>query len=88
MTLYAADEDGAVVCIDCIYGVCVGRGPCEAEACQCDCNRDENGALVQRAREADDREPNKLTVIANELDRERYDPAALVAERFGGGRRA
>lgn len=78
MTLYAADEDGAVVCIDCIYGVCVGRGPCEAEACQCDCNRD-----AERAREADDREPNKLTVIANELDRERYDPAALVAERFG-----
>lgn len=47
MTLYAADEDGACVCIDCIHGGCVRSSmPCEAEHCQCDCNRDENGALL------------------------------------------
>lgn len=45
MTLYAADEDGAVVCVDCIHGGCVRSSmPCEAEHCQCDCNRDADQA--------------------------------------------
>jgi hypothetical protein len=58
MTLYAMDEDGC----------CVARGPCEADECQCDCNRDED---ADRAREADDRPADKLHVIDE-----------LVAERF------
>lgn len=80
MTEYAADTDGATVCVDCLHGGCVAAGaPCEAEACMCECNR----APLLDARPLD-----KLHVIANELEREaRPAPEELTAERFGGGRR-
>lgn len=59
MTLYAADEDGACVCVDCIHGGCVGRGPCEADECQCECNARSLDDIARqvRAEELDDREP-------------------------------
>lgn len=39
MTTYAADEDGAVVCVDCLHGACVTPSgyQCEADECQCEC---------------------------------------------------
>lgn len=87
MTLYAADEDGACVCVQCIHGMCVGRGPCEADECRCDCNRDPD---ADRARQLDDRPPDKLAVIAGEMESERhgdvpgrYSVDDLRAERFG-----
>lgn len=89
MTLYAADEDGATVCLECVHGMCVGRGPCEAPECQCDCNHDDE---ADRARELDDREPDKLEVIAAELEREMWPKTdaerrrllhTLTKERFG-----
>lgn len=79
MTEYAADTDGAVICVDCLHGACVSSGPCETEACQCECGR---------AGELDDRPPDKLHVVANELEAERRgDPRDLTAERYGTGRR-
>lgn len=74
MTEYAADTDGAVVCVDCLHGACVSSLPCEEEACECECNR---------ARELDDRPADKLRVVAAELAAENR-PALrdLLAERF------
>lgn len=40
MAEYASDTDGAVICVDCLHGGCVIAGPCEADACMCECNAD------------------------------------------------
>lgn len=78
MTTYAADEDGAVVCVDCLHGACVANGmPCEASECQCECN-------TERARALDDRPPAALESLARDMEAERRpDPGELTAERFG-----
>lgn len=90
MTLYAQDEDGACICVDCIHGGCNATcppTPCEHDECQCSCMRDPE---ADRARELDDREPDKLAVIAAEMESERhgdvpgrYSVDDLTAERFG-----
>lgn len=51
------------------------------------CGRTWEEQAEDRARALDDRHPNKLAVVAADLERERYDPEGLTAERFGGGRR-
>lgn len=40
MTEYAADTDGACICLDCLHGECVRAGEsCDAEDCRCECGR-------------------------------------------------
>lgn len=62
--------------------------PCEVGGCQCERCADVRIAMdeyePERARELDDRPTDKLTVVANELDRERRGEVRdLVAERYG-----
>lgn len=73
MTAYAADPDtGAPLCAD-----------CAVVACRCVADRDDTAA---RARELDDRDPDKLAVVAAELAAERLGCLRdLTAERFWGG---
>jgi hypothetical protein len=83
VTTYAADESGACVCADCAVGAyfALSGWQCEADACRCSC-RD-----LDRARELDDRDPDKLAVVAAELAAERIGSLRdLTAERFRGGR--
>lgn len=88
MTAYSADHEAHVpLCDDCIHGGCITSGiPCDAEDCRCDCGICGDGShRADRARELDDRPADKLAVIANELDRERYGNLRdLSAERHGG----
>lgn len=87
MTTYVADHDsGRPLCPDCGVGACISTPyECRDEHCRCGCGIDETG--VHR-NDSDGRPPDVLAAVANGLDRERYDVTALVAERFGGGRRA
>lgn len=89
MTEYAADTDGAVVCVDCLHGACVTGGRwCEAEHCRCECRNRLIADDADRARDMDDRPDDKLAIIANELETERRGNLRdLTAERFGTGRR-
>lgn len=82
MTTYVADhETGNPLCPRCSVSACIGNYECRDEGCRCACRIDPD---TDRARELDDREPDKLAVIANELDRERTgDLRELTAERFG-----
>jgi hypothetical protein len=86
VTAYAADPDtGAPLCADCAVAACrsVAGFLCDAQWCQCLCVSDRD-----RARELDDRDPDKLAVVAAELAAERIGPLRdLTAERFGGGDR-
>lgn len=98
MTTYASDTDGTVICVDCLHGGCVTAGrPCEAEDCRCECRiragvyelLDGLHERARRAREVDERHPDKLDVIAAELEHEaRPDVQDLTAERFRRPRRA
>lgn len=82
------------VCLDCVYGACSRRSPCEVDGCRCEC-RDLDGG---RARALDDRPAEALASLARDMAAERHDPDALVAElptlaelraeRFGPLRRA
>jgi hypothetical protein len=80
VTAYVADQSGAPLCPDCAVGACFALSgwQCEAEACRCSCRE------LDRARELDDRDPDKLAVVAAELAAERIgDLRGLTAERFG-----
>lgn len=88
MTAYVADhETGDPLCPDCAVSACISVSyECRDAGCRCACRTDPD---ADRARELDDREPDKLHVIANELEREMWpDLRDLTAERFGSGRHA
>lgn len=70
MTLYASDEDGATVCVECLHGLCITRGHiCTAQHCRCECSSEETKAVQHR--------------VAAEIEAENYDYARMFAERFG-----
>jgi hypothetical protein len=84
----AYPETGAPLCADCAVGACrtVAGFLCDAQWCQCPCVADRDEAA--RARELDDRDPDKLAVVAAELAAERIGSLRdLTAERFRGGGR-
>lgn len=77
---YVTDEDGAVISGECLHNCAPGApAPCEADDCACACHSE-----AERAREADDRHPHKLHVIAADMEREaRPTSEELMGERFG-----
>jgi len=89
MAGYVADaETGAPLCPDCAVDACrtVPGFLCLMRWCQCLCVADRDDT-VARARELDDRHPDKLAVIAAELEAERRGSLRdLTAERFRGAR--
>lgn len=63
--------------------------PCEVDGCQCEACAEKRMAMDEYEPEMDDRHPDKLAVVAAEMETERDgDVRDLVAERFGRGRMA
>jgi hypothetical protein len=77
VTLYATDESGEPICVDCLHGACITitGWECRAEHCRCGCH-----TATEATRRA-----------ARDLEAERYQDATfssdeyrqLITERFG-----
>lgn len=69
MTLYATDESGEPICVDCLHGACITitGWECRAEHCRCGCH-----TATEATRQA-----------ARDLEAEVRPLHALVAERYG-----
>jgi hypothetical protein len=95
VTTYVEDDNGGSITEACLYHCAPGAPAwCFGAHCQCQCHVEQRDAATllgegdvvdpDRARELDDRPPDKLRVIANDLAAEaRPDVRDLTAERFG-----
>lgn len=97
MTVYAEDNSGGCVCVDCGYDACITSGwVCTAQHCQCQCRGDEpeparadfdaewDRQVERRAAELDDRPRAALESVARDMQAEaRPDLTTLLAERYG-----
>lgn len=79
--------DGEQTCEECAYAMCGpgGRYICTVAGCHCPCcERDHDYERAERARELDNRHPDKLAVIAADMERERLPTVdELRRERYG-----
>ena len=69
MTLYATDESGEPICVDCLHGACITMASyeCRAEHCRCGC----------RTATPDTRQ------AARDLEAEVRPLGTLMVERYG-----
>ena len=69
MTLYATDESGELIFVDCLHGACITMASyeCRAEHCRCGCR-----TATEASRQA-----------ARDLEAEVRPLGTLMAERYG-----